>query len=351
MYEDEDFGGKIVAKQNYFYAEIIIRIQNGMSFYKYHYKLNHINLIMNKIIILLILIVSVNVLNAQQSTKSIHQEELEHYNSLNLSTAAQFDSITGFTGVLSKSMNQTTTCDLQKIVFGWNPYWMTSQYQNFQWNMISDFCYFSYEFDYNTGAVVNAHNFATAASVTAALSQGKRVHLTATLFDNHATFLSNITAQQTLITNLISAVKQRNATGINIDFEGVLLAQKTDFVNFMKTLSQRFHDSIPNGKVSICLPAVDWSNSYDVTNMSNDLVSSRNVDWFIIMGYDYYYGGSTTAGPTDPLYPFQASSTSCLSKSFTPYALLVVSSFFNLSKNLSIYLFSEIAGVNDVLLS
>ena len=275
---------------------------------------------MNKIITLLILIVSVNSLNAQQSTKSIHQEELEHYNSLNLSTAAQFDSITGFSGVMSKSMNQTTTCDLQKIVFGWNPYWMTSQYQNFQWNMISDFCYFSYEFDYNTGAVVNAHNFASAASVTAALSQGKRVHLTATLFDNHATFLSNITAQQTLITNLISAVKQRNATGINIDFEGVLLAQKTDFVNFMKTLSQRFHDSIPNGKVSICLPAVDWSNSYDVTNMSNDLVSSRNVDWFIIMGYDYYYGGSTTAGPTDPLYPFQASSTSCLSKSFTNYA-------------------------------
>src|SRR5262249_39638728 len=43
------------------------------------------------------------------------------------------------------------------------------------------------------------------------------------------------------------------------------------------------------------------------------------VDLFIIMGYDYYYGGSTTAGPEDPLYNFQTSYNYTLSKSITYY--------------------------------
>jgi spore germination protein YaaH/PKD repeat protein len=274
---------------------------------------------MKKIIALLLFTAIFQVNYAQESYPSIHQQELEYYNSLNLTTSAQFDSATQFGGVVSQAKN-AKTCTLQKMVFGWNPYWMTSQYQNFQWNLISDFCYFSYEFVDSTGAVINSHSFATAASVTAALNNGKRVHLTTTLFSNHAKFLTNSTAQQTLITNLISAVKQRGATGINVDFEGVPAAQKTNFTSFMKTLSQRLHDSIPNSLVSICLPAVDWSSSYDVVNMNNDVVASRNVDLFIIMGYDYYYGGSTTAGPTDPLYPYQTSATSCLSKTFTNYA-------------------------------
>ncbi len=255
---------------------------------------------------------------AQISQPSIHQLELEFYNSLGLTTDAQYESVTGFNGAISQPKKKS--CDLQKIVFGWNPYWMTSQYQNFQWSLLSDFCYFSYEFSATTGAVTNSHSFFTASSVTAALSNGKRVHLCVTLFNDFSTFFASSTAQQTLITNLIAAVKQRNAHGINVDFEGVPTSEKTNFTNFMKTLSQRFHDSIPNSKVSICLPSVDWASSYDVLNMNNDAVASRNVDWFIIMGYDYYYGGSTTAGPTDPLYPFQSSSTSCLSKTFTYYA-------------------------------
>lgn len=255
---------------------------------------------------------------SQSIQPSIHQLELEHYNSLGLTTTAEYEAVTGFNGVVSQK--KAKTCDLQKIVFGWNPYWMTSQYQNFQWNLLSDFCYFSYEFNASTGVATNTHNFATANSVTAALANGKRVHLCVTLFSDFSVFFASSTAQQTLITNLIAAVKQRNAHGINIDFEGVPVSEKVNLTNFMKTLSQRLHDSIPNSKVSICLPAVDWSGSYDVVNMNNDAVASRNVDWFIIMGYDYYWGGSTTAGPTDPLYPFQASTTSCLSKSFTYYA-------------------------------
>jgi hypothetical protein len=43
------------------------------------------------------------------------------------------------------------------------------------------------------------------------------------------------------------------------------------------------------------------------------------VDHFIIMGYDYYYSGSSTAGPTDPLYHFGTNYNYTLSRSITYY--------------------------------
>jgi hypothetical protein len=43
------------------------------------------------------------------------------------------------------------------------------------------------------------------------------------------------------------------------------------------------------------------------------------VDHYIIMGYDYYYSGSTTAGPNDPLYQFGTSYNYTLSRSITDY--------------------------------
>jgi hypothetical protein len=43
------------------------------------------------------------------------------------------------------------------------------------------------------------------------------------------------------------------------------------------------------------------------------------VDLFIIMGYDYYWSGSTSAGPGDPLYNFETSYNRTLTRSITYY--------------------------------
>ncbi|MGE0638198.1 MAG: glycosyl hydrolase family 18 protein, partial [Bacteroidia bacterium] len=68
-----------------------------------------------------------------------------------------------------------------------------------------------------------------------------------------------------------------------------------------------------NGEVSIALPSVDWSNTFDVAAMSGC------VDQFFIMGYDYYYGGSAQAGPTDPLYSLVSTYNYNHAKSITYY--------------------------------
>ena len=51
----------------------------------------------------------------------------------------------------------------------------------------------------------------------------------------------------------------------------------------------------------------------------NIIALNPYVDMFIIMGYDYYYSGSGTAGPEAPLYNFETSYNYTLTKSVTYY--------------------------------
>ncbi|RLD46818.1 MAG: hypothetical protein DRI94_14450, partial [Bacteroidetes bacterium] len=104
----------------------------------------------------------------------------------------------------------------------------------------------------------------------------------------------------------------RNANGVNIDFEGVPSSQSANLSNFMTNLCTQMHSQIPGSQVSICLYAVDWGNVFDFS------VLDQYVDYYTIMGYDYYYGGSSTAGPTSQLYTM-ASFDYNLSNTITNY--------------------------------
>ena len=259
--------------------------------------------------ILSLILLFVAVLGFSQT--SIHQQQLEYYNSLGNADANYYEQNTI---AASKSESSKATCDLNKVVYGWHPYWSGSAYVNYDWNLLSHFSFFSYEVDAATGNANSTHGFTTSAAVNAALASGNtKVTLCVTLFSSHATFLGNATARQTLITNLINLIQSKNAHGVNIDFEGLPVSQKTAFANFMVDLSNQFHTAIPGSDVSTVLYAVDWNNVFDFSIMASA------VDKFIVMGYDYYWTGSTTAGPNDPLYHFSTTYNYNLSKSITYY--------------------------------
>lgn len=206
-----------------------------------------------------------------------------------------------------------SNCTLNKTVFGWHPYWVNGLEDNYNWDLISDLCYFSYEVDAATGNATSTHSWSTADVIDTALVKGKKVHLCVTLFSQHATFFGNATAQTTLINNLVNLVQTRGAHGINIDFEGVPSGQSANLTAFMTNLGNALHTANPNYQLSICLYAVDWGNVFDETALTNV------VDFYTIMGYDYYYSGSSQAGPTDPLYGFSSSYDYSLSRSVSYY--------------------------------
>jgi spore germination protein YaaH len=252
---------------------------------------------------------------ANQIHKSIHQEEAEKYAQYNFTTDAEWDSFRALQTGKAKSVTQKTnrSCNLNKRVYGWHPYWSNGLQTNYDWNGLTDLCYFSYDVNSASGAATSTHGWSTATVVTAAQAAGVNVTLCATLFSGHTAFFASSTSQQTLITNLINAVQSRNAHGVNIDFEGMGASNKAGFTAFMINLCNQMHSAIPGSEISIALYSVDWGGVFDMTALN------PYVDLFVIMGYDYYYSGSTTAGPEDPLYNFQTSYNYTLSKSITYY--------------------------------
>jgi hypothetical protein len=225
---------------------------------------------------------------------SIHIEQSEYYHYLGDKSIEEYDKLSGFE-LLDEEV-ETRFSGLNKIVFGYHPYWGGSNYLNYQWDLLSDLCYFSYEVDPATGDPTSIHGWHTSPAIDSALANDVRVHLCATLFSGHATFFNNPVARETLTNNLIELVVQRGAHGVNLDFEAVPSSQGSNMLEYIAEFSNVFHDSIPEGILSIAMPAVDWSGIYDL------FILDQHIDLFMIMGYDYYWNGSSQAGPVDPHY-------------------------------------------------
>jgi spore germination protein YaaH/PKD repeat protein len=241
---------------------------------------------------------------------SIMQEESLHYGAMGLD-ASQYEVIPNLS---TKSYKNRSNCELNKIVYGWHPYWGGTNYLNYDWDLLTHMSFFSYEVNASTGNANTTNGWATSQAVNAALASGNtKVTLCVTLFSDFNTFFGSATAPQTLITNLINLVQTRGAHGVNIDFEGMTSTHKTNFANFMVNLANQMHAAIPGSEVSTVLYAVEWSDIFDFTIMN------QAVDHYIVMGYDYYWSGSANAGPNDPLYHFGSTYNYTLSRSTSYY--------------------------------
>jgi hypothetical protein len=246
----------------------------------------------SKSILILIFLLSVNLNTFSQ--KSIQQEENKHYRSYSFKSEKEWDKFNNLKPYKKQKSYGAKNTDLTKIVFGWNPYWMGTAYKYFDYSLLSDVSYFSYEVDPNTGLPSDLHYWLTTELVDSAHANNCRVSLTVTLFSGHAAFFASSSSKQTLIDTVISLVQYRNADGVNLDIEGVPSDQSSQLTAFVQNFCTQFHNAFPNGKVSIDLPAVNWSDKFDVANMVN------YIDLFLIMGYDYHWSGSEEAGPVAP---------------------------------------------------
>jgi len=227
-----------------------------------------------------------------QENKSILVEQSEYYESLSISGEANWDKYQNYT--TSNAVNSAKDCELNKRVFGWHPYWMGSAYNSYNFNMLSDIAYFSYSVNPNTGSYNDIHEWRTTPLIDLAKQNGVKVSLAVTMFSGHATFFGSAASKQRLIDSLISLVEFREADGVNIDFEAVPSSQSENLTAFMIDLSNQFHAAFPQGEVSMAVPAVDWSGTFDVLGMA------QYVDLFIIMGYDYHWSSAPNAGPVSP---------------------------------------------------
>jgi hypothetical protein len=243
--------------------------------------------------------------------KSIHHEELEKFR--NLGNPEQFyaEPIDEFqTEQIQLSSEKTY---LTRKVFGYHPYWGGNNYLNYQWDLLSDLCYFSYEVDPATGEPLTVHDWETSPAIDLALANNVKVHLCVTLFSSHGTFFNNPEAKENLVENVISLVQQRQAHGVNLDFEAVPSAYSDALTEFIQFFYEQVQQNAPGIEISIAAPAVNWSNTFDIP------VLKSFIDFFMVMCYDYYWNGSSQAGPVSPLYAMVDYYNYSLSKTISYY--------------------------------
>lgn len=252
---------------------------------------------------------------AWAQAQSVHEEQNAFYRSLGLQTEADFDRFNGYSPSALPARTAQTQYTLQKKIFGFNPYWVGTAFNSYDYSLLSTVAYFSYEVNPQTGSYNSIYAWKTTDLVPTAQAKGVKVVLAVTNFGSTAntTLLNNPRAKQTLVDSLIALVKLRKADGVNIDFETVPAATRDSLSKFMRDLSVKMKAALPGSVLSIDLPAVDWSNAFDVKAME------PFVDDFLIMGYDYYYSGSTKAGPVAPLNGSSLFGNLSISKSVDDY--------------------------------
>ncbi len=192
----------------------------------------------------------------------------------------------------------TKKLELSRKVFGWHPYWASSTaYQSYDYDVLTHLSYFSYETDTVTGGYKTINGWDQTPVIDYAHQRGVKVMLTVTNFGtaSNKAILRDTLKQIKMIQTVTLLLKSRNGDGVNFDFESVSLPYRANLVSFVRRAVKAIKAEIPGAEISMATPAVDWNGSWDLP------VLAGICDYLIVMGYDYYYSGSSTAGPVSPV--------------------------------------------------
>lgn len=231
---------------------------------------------------------------APEEHRSIHRIEWESHGS----TGSGGENEDALPPISGGPMLSEASPRLAKRVFGYRPYWVPADdYLSYDYTAITDLGYFGAEIDTATGGLGALHGWPTAAVIQAARARGIRVALVVTCFGSaqNSAILGNPSRQSRLVNDIVAAVGGGNGEGVNIDFEEVGVAQSVALVAFIQQLADRLHAAAPGVQLSMAVPAVDWSGTFDLAKLAGI------CDYLIMMAYDYHYTGSANAGAVSPL--------------------------------------------------
>ena len=207
---------------------------------------------------------------------------------------------------------------LFRDVFGYLPYWMldAENLANLDYSLVSTIAYFS------VGAQANgtlAKGTAAAPStgwagwtssamtdvISRAHARDARVVLTVTMmawggdYSAMAALLNSSTNRARLAAEIASAVRARNADGVNLDFEPVPASLRNPYRTFVREVKAAL---IARGAgsyltVATMAGAATWSTGYDVAG----LAAPGAADALMVMAYDFSWSGSARAGGVAPI--------------------------------------------------
>jgi len=204
------------------------------------------------------------------------------------------------------------TAHPKRVVYGFLPYWNLNKFS--LQPETTHLSYFSLEIG-SDGSVLTRTNDEveqgylklSSDQVLSFFTQQKnqqgRVDVTFTQFDNDGivTFLSSPAAHQKFLRSVDAVLDAYPVDGLNIDIEysGKVTPQlRSNLVVFMTTLRQHLNQKKTPPQVSIDMYASGATKFYlwDVAEIQ------KQVDYVVVMAYDFHRKSSPAAGPVAPLF-------------------------------------------------
>ena len=183
------------------------------------------------------------------------------------------------------------TIKKNREVFGWHPYWMGLSWKQYPFELLSTISYFSYNINSRTGLSQNPkqiEDWNNTKLIDSAKANNTRVLLTVSLHGskNQELFLDNELLWNNLYGDVSKLILNRNADGVDINFEDVPSRYNNEFVNFVEGFNEFLSTQFEiNEKerpfISVTLPAFKDRENYDIKKLDSF------VNLFVIMGYDY----------------------------------------------------------------
>ena len=181
-------------------------------------------------------------------------------------------------------------------VMGYLPYWVAAE--NIPWESLDILAFFAVGSNAD-GSLGGGDGWGDAAAddlVAAAHAADVDVVLSTTRFGGSEVhqLLDNPAARTAAIDNLIQAMLDGGGDGIDIDYEGLLAADRDNMIAFVQELRVELDAAQPGSLLTMATPAVDWSGAWDYD------VIMESADVLFIMGYAFH-GSFSDPGPTAPL--------------------------------------------------
>ncbi|EAY25106.1 glycosyl hydrolase family 18 protein [Microscilla marina] len=182
--------------------------------------------------------------------------------------------------------------------FGWHPHWMKDAYKNYNFSLLSAVAFFSYQLDPGSGTYTNPaaiKEWKSTKMITEAKKYNTKILMSVYLggAESNKAFLTNQAAQTNFIRIILALLKEREAHGVHLDFEGLGSDQKQAFTEFVLDLSSQLRKAVKNSWLTISLPPINFDDAYDVRALD------KYVNLFVLSGNEFY--GEKTQDISGPL--------------------------------------------------
>lgn len=190
---------------------------------------------------------------------------------------------------------QSRATELSHVVYGYLPWWVTVDPSDLRLDLLTHIAYFGGECTAD-GGFDNAGGWPRTDLVNAAHAAGVRVVFVFPCFG--ASQLNGILSvpdnRARAIAAAVDAVTSSGADGVDIDWEGIAIADGPAFTDFIAELRVALDAVDPALELNAAMPPVNWDDRYPLAALASHL------NWMFIMGYGFHWGGSDP-GPIAPL--------------------------------------------------